>query len=95
MRFMISYTYWHEHDAVVCSAKLGDTVQKHGRHLLVSVFNKTENLEGKASHLTLPILKNCRLWVFVAAVSKENNTQTHTYMHSHTENDFDVCLSTH
>lgn len=83
-------TYWYEHDAIVCPAKLGDTVQKHSGHLLVSVFNETENLEGKTSHLTFPILKNGRLRVFVAAVWKEYNTHTHT-CYAHPENDrFDV-----
>ena len=77
------HTYRHEHDAVVCPAKLGDAVQKHCGHLLVPVFNKTENLEGETSHLTLPVLQNCRLWVFIAAVSNEYNTHTH------------ICLCTH
>lgn len=79
------YSYWHEHDAVVCSAKLGDTVQKHRRHLLVSVFDKTEDLEGKTSHLTLPVLENCRLWVFVAAESNEYDTNTHMHTLNMTE----------
>lgn len=76
---ILFYSYWHEHDAVVCSAKLGDTVQKHRRHLLVSVFDKTEDLEGKTSHLTLPVLENCRLWVFVAAESNEYDTNMHMH----------------
>lgn len=67
-------TYWHEHDAVVGPTKLGDAVQKHSRHLLVSVFDKTENFKGKTPHLTLPILENCRLRVLIAAVSKETYT---------------------
>lgn len=37
------------------------------------MFNKTENLEGKTSHLALSILENGRLWVFVATVSKHTD----------------------
>lgn len=70
--------YWHEQDAVICPAKLGDAVQEHSRHLLVSVFYETEHLEGKTTHLTPPVLKNRRLWVFVAPVSKDHSTHTHT-----------------
>ena len=94
-RVVIFYTYRHEHDAVVCPAQLGDAVQKHGGHLLVSVFDKTENLEGKTSHLTLPVLKNCRLWVFGAAVSEEHNRYTHMYMHTLQMTDLMSRLSTH
>ena len=77
--FFFFCSYWHEHDAVICSAKLGDTVQKHRRHLLVSVFDKTEDLEGETSHLTLPVLENRRLRVFVAAESNEYDTKTHMH----------------
>lgn len=61
-------SYWYQHDAVVCPTELSDAVQKNSRHLLVPVFHKTKHLEGKASQLTLPILENCSLWVFMAAV---------------------------
>lgn len=66
--FFFFYTYWHEHDAVISPAKLSDTMQKHSRHLLVSVFNETENFKGKTPHLTLPILEDCCLRIFIAPV---------------------------
>lgn len=39
------------------------------------MFDESENLKGKASHLALAVLENCRLRVFVATDSK------HTDMH--------------
>lgn len=80
-------TYRHEHYAVVRPAKLGDAVQEHSWHLLVSVFDETENLKGKTARLTLPVFKNSRLWVFVAAVSKENNLHIHVLVHTLTTTD--------
>lgn len=65
------WTYWHQQNAVVCPTQLGDTVQKHCWHPLVSVFDETENLEGEAPHLALAILENRRLGIFVAAESKQ------------------------
>lgn len=64
-------TYWHQQDAVVCPTQLGDTVQKHRWHPLVSVFDETEHLEGEAPHLALAVLEDRRLGIFVATESKQ------------------------
>lgn len=66
-----SCTHWHQQDAVVGPTQLGDAVQKHCWHPLVSVFDETENLEGEAPHLALAVLENRRLGIFVATESKE------------------------
>lgn len=81
MIFFFFYTYWHEHDAVISPAKLSDTMQKHSRHLLVSVFNETENFKGETPHLTLPILKDCCLRIFIAPVWGKNDRCTHEHIH--------------
>lgn len=58
--------YRHEQDAVVRAAQFGDAVQEHGWHLLVSVLDESEDLEGKTPRLALAVLEDRRLWVFTA-----------------------------
>lgn len=64
--------YRHEQDAVVRAAQFGDAVQEHGRHLLVSVLDESEDLEGKTPRLTLAVLEDRGLGVFTAPA--EDNT---------------------
>lgn len=58
--------YRHEQDAVVRAAQFGDAVQENGWHLLVSVLDKSKDLEGKTPRLALAVLEDRRLWVFTA-----------------------------
>lgn len=58
--------YRHEQDAVVRAAQFGDAVQEHGWHLLVSVLDESEDLEGKTPRLALAVLEDRRLRVFTA-----------------------------
>lgn len=39
------------------------------------VFDESENLEGETPHLTLPVLQDCGLRVFVATEQEEEETQ--------------------
>lgn len=70
--WFVKRNYRHEQDAVVRAAQFGDAVQEHGWHLLVSVLDESEDLEGKTSRLTLAVLEDRRLWVFIAPAE---NTQ--------------------
>lgn len=72
----IGQSHWHEHGTVVCSTQLGDTVQEDGGHLLVLVLDEAEHLESKAAHLALPIFKDRRLGVFLAASHREREVKS-------------------
>lgn len=62
--WFVKRNYRYEQDAVVRAAQFGDAVQEHGWHLLVSVLDESEDLEGKTSRLALAVLEDRRLWVF-------------------------------
>lgn len=51
-------------------------MQEDGGHLLVLVLDEAEHFESKPAHLALPILKDRRLGVFLAASHREREVKS-------------------